>query len=479
MSSRISNSNPYIINPLTGRKVKTTGRIGMRLKLTEKRNIKMLGGDSEKIGEGTYGEVFHPALKCNIENGTNPLNKPGINRNNYVTKVYTYPGHEIVTRNAERKELDRIKSFNEIGRFHIPIEHSCLVKNDIEYPKQDYYKNIKIISTRDKPAIVFKHGGVPIYKLSQDVIIPNIPKLYSLFEGLVIMSKYNVLHFDIKEGNIMYSEKNGFKFIDFGMMFEPFKKDNVDIQRQITIDSFEYYIWPWDIKYYTPHRRIIKFTNHEDIEFEDYINKSSYNYKLTGNTSNINIHSSDRSELYEIITRNIKTQRVNYLHRLMKTVDVYSLGILLRRIKNIYDNLGKKTKELIELMIHDDAFKRPLPEEALVMFVDAMFADHNIMLYNKYTETINLLYPEPSKKELRETKSKSVLSEHRKKITRNINQYRIRLAQERQQKRKLQQQQRIKRLERERQQQRQQRQRQQIKRLFIKSGLGNICISNQ
>ena len=35
MSSRISNSNPYIINPLTGRKVKTTGRIGMRLKLTE------------------------------------------------------------------------------------------------------------------------------------------------------------------------------------------------------------------------------------------------------------------------------------------------------------------------------------------------------------------------------------------------------------------------------------------------------------
>ena len=43
-----------------------------------------------KIGTGTYGDVWRPALKCIKENGSNPfnsLNNPVKNRDNYVTKV--------------------------------------------------------------------------------------------------------------------------------------------------------------------------------------------------------------------------------------------------------------------------------------------------------------------------------------------------------------------------------------------------------
>ena len=72
----------------------------------------------------------------------------------------------------------------------------------------------------------------------------------------------------------------------------------------------------------------------------------------------------------------------------------------------------------------------PLPEKALKMFIDAIWNDYEINLYNKYTETIDILYPDSAQKP-------------------------------------------------QRRQQRQQRQRQQIKRLFTKSGLGNIYTSNQ
>ena len=68
--------------------------------------------------------------------------------------------------------------------------------------------------------------------------------------GLFIMGKNNYLHFDIKQNNIVYSEENGFKFIDFGFMFQPFtcnKMDEYTINMRI---RNEYFVWPWDIQYY-------------------------------------------------------------------------------------------------------------------------------------------------------------------------------------------------------------------------------------
>ena len=411
----------YIINPLTGRKVKITGRIGMKL---------MLGGGI--IGEGTYGVVYRPALKCIKENGSNPfnsLNNPVKNRDNYITKVYTCNDNQIAhnDRNDEGKELERVKSINQHARFHIKKEHDCYIHETVS----DLY---------NRPASVFKYGGVTLYKIKEDKINPNvISKLYSLFEGLVQMGKHSILHFDIRDENIVYSEENGFKFIDFGLMFKPFENDETDKNRKEMIEDNEFYIWPWDIKYYVDTIQIKVNTEFKEknVDFRWFINKPSYNYKQRGSISKT--LGFIPTDLYEIVQKNIKES--NYLNRLMKTADVYSLGVTLRRTPNIYNKMGVKTQELIQLMIHDDAFKRPLPEEAFRRFVDAMKMDHAIDL-------------------------KQQQQQQRKR-------------KQQQQQRKRKQQQRIKRLERERQQQRQQRQRQQIKRLFIKSGLGNICISNQ
>ena len=391
----------FIINPFTGEKIKTsettvtTDRNGMK-QFKKKQNIKMLGGYAELIGKGSYGDVYRPALKCNRNNGINPLENQ--DRNNYVTKVYTHPDYNKNDRNDEGKELNRIKSINQLGKFHIPAEYRCTVANNIPYSKE-FDGFVERLTTKDKPAFVFKYGGVTLDKLYVCEITENvISKIYTLFEGLVIMGNHNILHFDLTNKNIVYSEKNGFKFIDFGLMFKPFANDKTDNDRKNLIKDNQHYIWPWDIKYYVNDIKesiIAKFKNPNpavaQISMERIINNNGYNFKYYNNYCKSNLKPNEINKLYVIMKENI--QKIDYQHRLMKTVDVYSLGVSLYRTPTIYNKMGRKTQELIQLMIHDDAFKRPLPEEALRMFVDAIWTDTNLEINLQQQQQSRLRLP--------------------------------------------------------------------------------------
>jgi len=164
------------------------------------------------------------------------------------------------------------------------------------------------------------------------------------------------------------------------------------------IKDNQHYIWPWDIKYYVNDIKesiIAKFKNPNpavaQISMERIINNNGYNFKYYNNYCKSNLKPNEINKLYVIMKENI--QKIDYQHRLMKTVDVYSLGVSLYRTPTIYNKMGRKTQELIQLMIHDDAFKRPLPEEALRMFVDAIWTDTNFEINLQQQQQSRLRLP--------------------------------------------------------------------------------------
>jgi len=403
----------YIINPATGRKVLKNGIIGKKLiqnggglgfsKIGVSPPLTPPSTPPKNIGKGSFGIVYRPALRCRNESRKNPLDTKNINRNNYVSKVF----FDKTSRDEEGKELQKVSQMNPISKFHIKKEYDCRVRNNIKYsiPKRDLFdrKFIKEYSTKDKYASIFKYGGETLYDINPRKINKElISKLYTLFEGVYIMGEHGLLHFDIKGDNTLYHHKHGFKFIDFGYLFKPFMNDKIDKDRQERIEN-NYFIWPWDIKLYKfqdlAKKLTLEYIDKNPEHYDQYIqiiNWDAISYKNKNDALN-HYQYHKKPEFIDSFYNRMRDliKKEGYREQLMKTVDVYSLGVTLKNIllTNSYlKKIGKERGDLDLLlidMISDDTFRRPLPKDALKRFVDAMKSDFGINLSEKYNKTIN------------------------------------------------------------------------------------------
>lgn len=168
------------------------------------------------IGDGTYGCVTKPSLKCANTN---------VNYSNKVSKV--------MLRQDAKDEYNEMKSITNIDGIHkyiVSLPDMC----SPVYNKH-FSKTLKTCNNErfegahkgDFKLLILEDGGASLRQFSDKIVSTLSPhdihiffsRVYNLLEGLCFFYEHNIVHHDIKARNIVYNiETSEIKFIDFGLM---------------------------------------------------------------------------------------------------------------------------------------------------------------------------------------------------------------------------------------------------------------------
>lgn len=202
---------------------------------------------NEIVGEGTYGCVIKPALKCDKD--------ANINKKDYDNRL----SKVMSTRDAleELEEMKKIQKIDGIEKFTIREPIYCKpavnarfnkIVKDCKTERVNYrYKNDK----DNLRQLVIDDGGIDVYKFYKKVLpgISNEEKnifftsILHLFKGLKFFSENDIVHRDIKTLNIVYNIKTAkIRYIDFGMVISKKKFISQSKNSKNThADSWYYY----------------------------------------------------------------------------------------------------------------------------------------------------------------------------------------------------------------------------------------------
>jgi len=174
------------------------------------------------VGEGTYGCVVKPSLKCNDLN-----NHPVDGYENKLSKIM-----ERDSAYEEFEETNKLSTIKGIERFIVSAPHICRPKLNSRF--NETIKKCKGPSIREninKPnklrLLIVEDGGVDLFNL-QKKFIPSmsfdnirifLTEISTLIRGLIFFRANGIIHHDIKADNMVYNIETGHaRFIDFGLM---------------------------------------------------------------------------------------------------------------------------------------------------------------------------------------------------------------------------------------------------------------------
>jgi serine/threonine protein kinase len=278
----------------------------------------------EVIGEGSYGCVTKPSLRCKV-------------KEDYHNKV-----SKIMAKEDAEHELDEIQEITKIPN----IEKYILNKPAICTPIKDksFYKTVKncnnskiqnaIQNNEQIRLLILDDGGVDLDKFMHDVI-PSISQddidifltsILKLLEGIQFFRTNHIIHRDIKLLNIVYNlYSTEIKFIDFGLVTytNEFMKDSNE--------NHNYFAQSW---YYYPKEN-------------SCVNKDKFIFL-------------DKCSPY-------RTQKYNYfIHKVANTFDSYCLTFCLidlfqyisKKIKHIPSSFFRKCMLLFREYCEENIYKR-------------------------------------------------------------------------------------------------------------------------
>ena len=314
----------------------------------------------EILGEGTYGCVIKPYLKCKSNKKLDYIGR--------VSKIMREKDAK-----EELAEMDKIKNINNIEKYTIRTPIKCKPKIDDKFDKivKDCNTN-NVASTyrKDKnklSQLLVDDGGLDlqkfVYKIYENLSLHDqqvfMTSLLHLFKGLKFFSDNDIIHQDIKSLNIVYNVANGkIRYIDFGLA--------VSKKKFINSSKFNSNKMAQSWSYYPP-------------EFS-CANYSSF------------MHSSREKcrELYADYG-NSKNQYMHFINDLANSFDSYCLTLALKELlRTIYHLKGNKInkyflKNLNSLMMEYSESDLTLRNKNL----DELINRYKNLLnkYNIYTKT--------------------------------------------------------------------------------------------
>jgi serine/threonine protein kinase len=180
------------------------------------------------IGEGSYGCVHKPSLRC-VKKKDSDSN---IRYNEYVSKIMKTSDAE-----AELKEFVVIGSYDPANEYHLGTPILCQPELndkiiDSEISNCKYIKASEVKSDpNDYKILLMKFGGPDLKNLCNSELNKYLStkskmktdkfwlEVYHLLEGIRFFRDNGIVHNDIKPQNILFDMKNGkLAFIDFGLM---------------------------------------------------------------------------------------------------------------------------------------------------------------------------------------------------------------------------------------------------------------------
>lgn len=180
------------------------------------------------IGEGTYGCVHRPPLQCSKDLD---LFGKKVNYDNTISKVL-----ELGDFLDEINQYSAIEKIDKQKKYYTGVPTVCVPEKNknfygaldgCKFKGEEYKRN-------DVRLLLIKDGGVDLGDFAKGVsnMDPNNPdgkrivndfwwEMVRILEGIRFFLKKKVIHFDLKEKNIVYdAEKHRANFIDFGTFTE-------------------------------------------------------------------------------------------------------------------------------------------------------------------------------------------------------------------------------------------------------------------
>ena len=174
------------------------------------------------LGQGSYGCVIKPSLKCDSKDKS-------IIYDNKVSKI-------MMRREAvkEQSEMEAFKNLKEMHKYTVGYPELCKPKNNPKFRKlarecyaEGVRENIRFNKGENIHMLLLDDAGVD-YKNVRNKLFNTLTledkkiffcSILNLIEGLNYFKENGLIHHDIKLDNLVYNVKTGeSKYIDFGLV---------------------------------------------------------------------------------------------------------------------------------------------------------------------------------------------------------------------------------------------------------------------
>jgi len=285
------------------------------------------------LGQGTYGCAFSPPLKCS----TNTKRKTdGISKLMNETSA-----SEEYLVNQIWEEIDPKQKFS-IWSTNYCKYNSKNIKQENEINKC----TIKYKVPKKERLIFYPYGGVDLYKhfYEKQPKAKDYLKIFTnflnLLEGIQIAHSKNIVHLDIKSDNIVLDKDFNMRYIDFG--FSRFT-DEIDINDWDKVNVFKttYEFWPFELYFFDNTISLEEVEKHYNGYTEETYIHRGFNEIINNNIFNMTPggYMYDVNSSWKNITVNnyynvLKSYDYTNMDVLFKSVDIYSLGMLIISLVN-------------------------------------------------------------------------------------------------------------------------------------------------
>ena len=350
---------------------------------------------SKLLSQGGFGCVYYPGITCAAESQTNKDIVTKIQQYDFNAKNEIYIG----------KKIQKIPNFQ---LFFLPTLKHCKIHLASIDPK--LLSNCEAISdTGDDNLVLLDIAYTPnkaFFSLLTDFgkskknIILDMTETYSyLLNSIQSLLRNNIVHFDLKSENILYSiNSNNPLLIDFGLSIPVDKvKTEHHYKDFFYVYAPDYYIWPIEV-------HTINFLLHKTKSPLHTNDVDDICSAFVKHNKGLQVFSNDFKKKYldgckEALNPYIGQPTNNVINSLFsayKTWDNYGLSILyLRLLKLMFGNGFMKNKLLIyfsQLLLQNI---NPLPEKrnsvenSLKTYKDIFFLEENATDYYSLIENFD------------------------------------------------------------------------------------------
>ena len=349
-----------------------------------------------KIGEGTYGCVHKPSLKCK--------NKK-VNYTDKVSKIMTKKHSR-----TEMKEYDNIANVDKSKKFYLGKPVLCVPEDDDSAKRAvNMCEHFRGNTIKDYNLLIMNDGGNNLEQYADKMArLPRTPENIEKIEkfwieaqrillGLKVFNDNGIVHHDLKPQNIVYNEDtNRTNFIDFGLM-----TDMNTIRTKSNLSQYKlgipHWSFPLEMEFINKNSylQLANLSNDQKSNCLNFLSLINSNIK----TFFSYIVNHDKDELWYIMRLDncdfiMDARQDNYdefLDRVIRTIDVYGTGIAFMYILNktrhlIEPKLENELRELFYIMITPNVFIRFLPDQVLNIFEKILLENGILSKYNKHFE---------------------------------------------------------------------------------------------
>jgi len=341
------------------------------------------------LGEGSFGCVLTPEIKCN---GKETIINSASKSKKSVSKIF-------ISKEDYNQEINAskiVKKVDSTGKNILLPYKGCEVKPEEILKNNQAYKCDKI-SYKNKfhnlYQLIMPYGG----RRYDDYMRQYTPTLKEfmyisepLFKALILLEEKHICHYDIRGANVLVGSDKKAIIIDHSLIIKFEKLYNSKNLRRL---KKSYYPYPPEcIIYYQIYKYKANFDDFINTQFDESINNygekryeaykslisnDQINEALNNVTAklvsiaNTNTNAHNKEDIKETSYQNeLYTFMTKYANRL----DVYSVGMLIVTVylyidySGVSKNIKDEFKTFIKQLIEPDIFKRVSPLEAYANF---------------------------------------------------------------------------------------------------------------